>query len=116
MGPHRPPWVPTGPPSQAGNCRHPPWAPPGVRGAACEGQTHHCLTKCPPHPPPSAPMLARQVAMDDDEGEREPRRCPAQVTSSHSQGGVPGEALGPGGTRAALHEGGPRLNGPRAVP
>ena len=70
----------------------------------------------PPIPRPAAPMLARQVAMDDDEGEREPRRCPAQVTSSHSQGGVPGEALGPSGTRAALHEGGPRLNGPRAVP
>ena len=43
---------PPSPPSQAGHCRHPPWAPPGVRGAACEGQTHHYLTKCPPHPPP----------------------------------------------------------------
>ena len=40
------------PPSQAGHCRHPPRAPPGVRGAACEGQTHHCHTKCTPHPPP----------------------------------------------------------------
>ena len=34
-------------PSQAGRrCRHPPWVPPRVSGAACEGQTHHCLTKC----------------------------------------------------------------------
>ena len=34
-------------PSQAGRRRrHPPWAPPGVSGAACEVQTHHCLTKC----------------------------------------------------------------------
>ena len=40
------------PPSQAGHCPHPPRAPPGVRGAACEGQTHHCHTKCTPHPPP----------------------------------------------------------------
>ena len=46
------------PPSQAGSCRHPPWAPPGVRGAACEGQTHHCHTKCTPHPPPSRTLPA----------------------------------------------------------
>ena len=36
-------------PRQAGGRRHyPPWAPPGVNGAACEGQTHHYLTKCAP--------------------------------------------------------------------
>ena len=46
------------PPSQAGSCRHSPWAPPGVRGAACEGQTHHCHTKCTPHPPPSRTLPA----------------------------------------------------------
>ena len=46
-----------GVPSQAGHCRHPPWAPPGVRGAACEGQTHHCHTKCAPTPRPATPLL-----------------------------------------------------------
>ena len=50
--------TPFAPPSQAGSCRHPPWAPPGVRGAACEGQTHHCHTKCTPHPPPSRTLPA----------------------------------------------------------
>ena len=36
-------WVPT----QSGRRRrHPPWTPPRVTGAACEGQTHHCLNKC----------------------------------------------------------------------
>ena len=75
-------------PSQAGSSRHPPWAPPGVRGAACEGQSHHCLTKCTP-PPPAAPMLAQQVEQDDDEGERVPRRCPAQVTSPNPRVAIP---------------------------
>ena len=55
--PNRPTWTPPPYPSQAGSSRHPPRAPPGVRGAACEGQTHHCHTKCPPPPPPPRPCL-----------------------------------------------------------
>ena len=93
-----------------------PGRPLGSEVQPVRGSRTTAIPSEPPPPRPAAPLPAQQVAQDDDKGERVPRRCPAQVTPSCSQGGVPGGALGPGGTRVAQHEGGPRLNGPRAEP
>ena len=60
--PPPPPW-----PGQAGASRHPPGANPWVRSAACEGQTHHCHTKCDPPPPTRAAERSAQRG-DGDAG------------------------------------------------
>ena len=103
-------------PSQAGNCRHPPWAPPGVRGAACEGQTHHCLTKCPPHPPPRC----AHACTTGGNGRRRRGAGAPTVPRTGDLLPLPGWRTRRG-LRAWWHpgctaRGGARLNGPRAVP
>ena len=92
MGISIPTWVQGPNPNQAGRRRrHPPWAPPGVSGAACEGQTHHCLTN-PPAPASAGSM--HDLGSKKEEGRSmkyfmtQPTGCPCWYQAgSHTKRG-----------------------------